>query len=153
MVRVCVRVCKPLQVMEYAKRGSLYSVLHDGPAPAADLRNRFAVETARGLAYLHDMSLIHRDIKSPNVLVTADWHAKIGDFGLAKVKTETKTATKSIATSVRWAAPECLDLEPEFTTASDVFSFGVLLYELATCKVRSCVFLVCIDVCCAGPLR
>lgn len=121
---------------ELAKRGSLYTVLHSDTPLTQELRNRLALESARGLLHLHESGFVHRDIKSPNVLVTEDWHAKLADFGLAKARTETKTTTKSsTATSLRWSAPEVLSLKPQFSTASDVFSFGVLLFELATRQV------------------
>src|SRR5690348_3862801 len=124
--------------MELARRGSLYSVLHGssgdgdgkeeqiGGGAAArpkhtlsiQLRYRLALEAARGLLHLHEADLVHRDIKSANVLVTEDWHALLADFGLAKAKDETKTTTKvALPGTLRWTAPELFSLRPKFTTA------------------------------------
>lgn len=118
-------------VTELAKRGSLFSVLHSKAPLSQELRNRLALESARGLLHLHEAGFTHRDIKSGNVLVSEDWHAKLADFGLTKAKDETKTTTKSSqshAISLRWTAPELLTLRPNFTNASDVFAFGIVLW-------------------------
>lgn len=122
--------------MELATRGSLYGVLHSKAPLSLQLQYRLAWESARGLLHLHECKILHRDIKSANILVTEDWHAKLGDFGLAKVRTETKTTTKTTAaTSLRWTAPEMFKLGAKFTEACDVFSFGVVLFEIATREV------------------
>lgn len=116
---------------ELAKNGSLYSVLHSDKSLSQELRNRLALESARGLLHLHNVGYVHRE--SLNVPVTEDWHAKLADFGLAKATDETQTIIKSAhAISLRWTAPELMELRPKFSTASDVFGFGVLLFEICT---------------------
>jgi len=97
-------------VMEYAANGSLYNYLHSAQAISWGLRLRLAVELARGLAYLHGEEVIHRDIKSVNVVLDKDFHAKWCDFGLAALKLHTTTTSKqgggSAAGTPRWMAPE-----------------------------------------------
>jgi serine/threonine protein kinase len=68
-------------------RGSLYNVhKNEGPLPWST-RIKIAVDIASGLEYLHERKIIHRDVKSLNVLLDNDYNAKICDFGLSKVKT------------------------------------------------------------------
>ena len=129
-------------MLELCSRGSLFALLQSDTPLSIELRLRFAKESALALQLLHSKGILHRDIKSPNVLVTRDYHIKLADFGQAKARTETKTTTKTTtATSLRWTAPEMFGIDPTFTTACDVFSFGVLLYELATRKVLFVVLL------------
>lgn len=121
---------------------------------------RIALECALGLAHLHARRFIHRDIKSPNILITADFHAKLGDFGSVKNITTTLATlapsasasaqaptpvapSAAAATSLRWTAPELLRPPGKAFPASDVFSFGMLLYEIVT---RNFVFHVFTDV-------
>lgn len=133
-----------MQVLEIAEYGSLYQVLHSKMDLSFPLLLRFAHEAACGLSHLHQLNppVLHRDIKSPNFLVNADMRVLLSDFGLAKVKTETKTKTKTqgqgegttTTGSIRWMAPERFGFKP-YTAACDVFSFGVLLWELTTREV------------------
>ncbi|EFN53893.1 hypothetical protein CHLNCDRAFT_13716, partial [Chlorella variabilis] len=90
---------------------------------------------ARGLLYLHRRSppIIHRDVKSPNILVDQHWRAKIADFNLSKIlgaAGDTEGPTNPI-----WLAPEIALNDAEATAASDVYSFGMVLYELLTWKL------------------
>ena len=84
-------------VMEYAAHGSLYGVIH-GRRHVIDRNTvlRWATETARGMSYLHTRSpaIVHRDLKSGNLLVDEDWHIKVSDFGLAQTKLTTHAHTQ-----------------------------------------------------------
>lgn len=127
-----------LQVLEWAENGSLHDVLATG-CLSQDTKNRIAAECALALAHLHSLNIVHGNITSKNVLITYDWHAKLGDIGLARVlhhPLSTPTSRSFLgSTSLRYSAPEMLDKGSVPTQASDVFSFGVLLHQITTEEV------------------
>ncbi|KHN45388.1 Putative LRR receptor-like serine/threonine-protein kinase RKF3 [Glycine soja] len=101
------------------------------------IRQKIAFGTARGLAYLHygaQPSIIHRDIKSSNILLDHNFEAKVADFGLAKFNPEGMTHMSTrVAGTKGYVAPEYA-LYGQLTERSDVFSFGVVLLELLSGK-------------------
>ncbi|KAK3140322.1 hypothetical protein QOZ80_5AG0399350 [Eleusine coracana subsp. coracana] len=133
-----------LLVYEYMPNGNLWEALHgcylllDWPT-----RHRVAMGVAQGLAYLHHdlmFPIVHRDIKSSNILLDADFEPKVADFGIAKVLHQATTAAKggagdasttTIAGTYGYLAPEYA-YSSKATTKCDVYSFGVVLMELAT---------------------
>eukprot|EP00268_Persea_americana_P046744 TRINITY_DN4829_c0_g1_i3.p1 TRINITY_DN4829_c0_g1~~TRINITY_DN4829_c0_g1_i3.p1 ORF type:complete len:1070 (-),score=263.44 TRINITY_DN4829_c0_g1_i3:1148-4357(-) len=121
-------------VTEFLPRGSLYRLIHR-PNNQLDARRclRMALDVARGMNYLHNSTpvIVHRDLKSPNLLVDKNWVVKVCDFGLSRMKHNTFLSSRSTAGTAEWMAPEVLrnELSDE---KSDVFSFGVILWELAT---------------------
>lgn len=123
-------------VTEYLSRGSLYRLLHTPCArDALDERRRLgmAFDVAKGMNYLHKHNppIVHRDLKSPNLLVDRKYTVKVCDFGLSRLKANTFLSSKSAAGTPEWMAPEVLRDEPS-NEKSDVYSFGVILWELAT---------------------
>ncbi|XP_010439238.1 PREDICTED: dual specificity protein kinase shkE isoform X1 [Camelina sativa] len=121
-------------VMEYMPRGSLFKILHSSNQPLDKKRRlRMALDVARGMNYLHRRNppIVHRDLKSSNLLVDRNWNVKVGDFGLSKWKNATFLSTKSGKGTPQWMAPEVLRSEPS-NEKCDVFSFGVILWELMT---------------------
>ncbi|XP_059311335.1 LRR receptor-like serine/threonine-protein kinase FEI 1 [Lycium ferocissimum] len=103
-----------------------------------DTRLHIAVGAARGLCYMHhncSPPIIHRDIKSSNILLDNEWNAKVADFGLAKVlaKQEDSETASAVAGTFGYIAPEYA-YATKVSTKSDVYSFGVILLELATGK-------------------
>ncbi|MBS0349593.1 MAG: protein kinase [Proteobacteria bacterium] len=119
-------------VMELMPNGSLYDLLHNGKDLPWMIRYQIALDAAWGLKDLHDFKILHRDLKSLNILLNDRFRAKLADFGLAKVKNETSSQSSVAKGTVLWMAPELFDDEPKMTTASDVYSFGMVLWELAT---------------------
>ncbi|XP_024985867.1 probable receptor-like protein kinase At1g80640 [Cynara cardunculus var. scolymus] len=130
----CVHDETKLLVYELMQNGSLETQLH-GPSCGSNLtwhcRMKIALDTARGLEYLHEHckpSVIHRDMKSSNILLDSNFNAKLSDFGLA-VMNGANTKNIKLSGTMGYVAPEYL-LEGKLTDKSDVYAFGVVLLEL-----------------------
>lgn len=133
----------PAVITEYCGRGSMNDVLRKAKANyslAMQLdwprRLNMALDAAKGMLYLHSCSppIIHRDLKSPNLLVDKHWRVKVCDFNLSRVMESSAVLSSVAATNPRWLAPEILSGKG-YTFASDVFAFGVILWELLTWSV------------------
>ncbi len=133
---ICLEANHYALVMEYMAKGSLYQVLHEPREKLSwSIRWRIALDIGKGLAYLHSQSIIHRDLKSLNVLLDNSYCAKISDFGLAKIKLETNSITSTQhkqMNSVRWLAPELFKRDASADVFSDIYSYGIVLWEIAT---------------------
>jgi len=127
-------------VMELCSRGSLYHVMNSVVYDFGwDRTFKVAIETVTALQFLHAQNpqILHRDIKSLNLLVTDNFDIKLCDFGISRSKTlqNVETLRKFRGTAV-WSAPELLQQQQSFTSVveytdkSDVYSFGIVLWEL-----------------------
>ena len=130
----------PCIVTEFCARGSLTDVLRgakSAPAKASLLdwsrRLNIALDAAKGMLYLHNHAppIIHRDLKSPNLLVDKHWRSKVSDFNLSKLLDDSTVMSSMAATNPRWLAPEILGGN-NATFSSDVYSLGVVMWELMT---------------------
>ncbi|KAL2321772.1 hypothetical protein Fmac_026151 [Flemingia macrophylla] len=123
-------------VYDFMPNGSLNKWVFDRPENLLgwEKRHRILVDVAEGLNYLHhgwDQVVIHRDVKSSNILLDSDMRGKLGDFGLAKLYAhgEVPNTTRVVGT-LGYLAPELATVASP-TSASDVYSFGVVLLEVA----------------------
>ena len=128
---ICVQ--PPMMVMEYLPRGSIFDIIYNKNHEIHwTLVYKFAIEAARGMTRLHSESILHRDLKSKNLLVDSNWTVKVSDFGLSRLKNtllDEDARTKIALGTLAWTAPEIFQEQPH-TEKSDVYSYGVILYEL-----------------------
>ncbi|XP_066312252.1 probable serine/threonine-protein kinase SIS8 isoform X2 [Miscanthus floridulus] len=121
-------------VTEYMEMGSLYYLIHmSGQKKKLSWRRRLKIirDICRGLMCIHRMKIVHRDLKSANCLVNKHWTVKICDFGLSRVMIDSPMTDNSSAGTPEWMAPELIRNEP-FTEKCDIFSLGVIMWELCT---------------------
>lgn len=124
-------------ITEFLPRGSLYRIIHRPQCQIDEKRRiKMALDVAKGMNCLHSSipTIVHRDLKSPNLLVDEDWNVKVCDFGLSRLKHNTFLSSKSTAGTPEWMAPEVLRNENS-NEKCDVYSFGVILWELATLRL------------------
>ncbi|MFS7933341.1 putative protein kinase RLK-Pelle-RLCK-V family [Helianthus anomalus] len=139
LIGFCVDGAKRLLVYEYVDNGNLEQWLHGDVGPISpltwEIRMRIAVGTAKGLAYLHEglePKVIHRDVKSSNILLDRKWNAKVSDFGLAKLLGAEKShVTTRVMGTFGYVSPDYASTGM-LNECSDVYSFGVLLMEIVT---------------------
>uniref|UniRef100_A0A5F7ZQG4 Tyrosine-protein kinase n=1 Tax=Macaca mulatta TaxID=9544 RepID=A0A5F7ZQG4_MACMU len=115
-------------VMEHVSKGNLVNFLRTRGRALVNTAQllQFSLHVAEGMEYLESKKLVHRDLAARNILVSEDLVAKVSDFGLAKAE---RKGLDSSRLPVKWTAPEALK-HGKFTSKSDVWSFGVLLWEV-----------------------
>uniref|UniRef100_A0A8C8HGZ0 receptor protein-tyrosine kinase n=1 Tax=Oncorhynchus tshawytscha TaxID=74940 RepID=A0A8C8HGZ0_ONCTS len=120
-------------VTEYMENGALDNYLkdHDGEISSYQLVGMLR-GIAAGMKYLSDMSYVHRDLAARNVLVNSNLECKVSDFGLSRVLEDDPEGTYTTSGGkipIRWTAPEAIAYR-KFTSASDVWSFGIVMWEV-----------------------
>ncbi|XP_059448027.1 proline-rich receptor-like protein kinase PERK13 [Corylus avellana] len=137
LVGYCISEHQRLLIYEFVPNKTLEHHLHGNGMPVLDWtkRMKIALGSAKGLAYLHEdchPKIIHRDIKSANILLDDVFEAQVADFGLAKLANDTHTHVSTrVMGTFGYLAPEYAS-SGKLTDRSDVFSFGVVLLELLT---------------------
>lgn len=130
----------PSIITEYCARGSLTDVLRGAKtskqkANMLDWSKRLnmALDAAKGMLYLHNHAppIVHRDLKTPNLLVDKHFRLKVSDFNLSKLVGDETVMSSMAATNPRWLAPEILGGN-NASFSSDVYAFGVVMWELLT---------------------
>ncbi|CAI0468932.1 unnamed protein product [Linum tenue] len=121
-------------VTEFMSGGSVYDYLHKhkGVFKLPSLL-KVAIDISKGMNYLHQNNIIHRDLKAANLLMDENEVVKVADFGVARVKTQSGVMTAETGT-YRWMAPEVIEHKP-YDHKADVFSFAIVLWELLTGKL------------------
>ncbi|XP_074498783.1 protein-tyrosine kinase 6b [Sebastes fasciatus] len=121
-------------ITELMEKGSLLSFLRGPEGQNQDVASLvdMGAQVADGMSYLEEQNSIHRDLAARNVLVGEDYICKVADFGLARVIKEPFYITEDKKIPYKWSAPEAIS-HGQFSNKTDVWSFGVLLYEIITC--------------------
>jgi len=135
LMGMCVHLPDVCIVTEFISRGSLFALLHLPEGRIVfepEHIRKFALDTCKGMAYIHGAKIMHRDLKCSNLLVTKDWNIKVSDFGLSRFVTDVGNTMTACGTP-SWAAPEVLR-NNNYSFKADVYSFGVSLWEMITQK-------------------
>jgi len=137
-IGACVTSSDVYIITEYMPRGSIYSILHSDIGRGKkekitlklEVKLKMLLDSAKGMVYLHSFQppIIHRDLKTQNLLVDEFWHVKLCDFGLSRIKI---AETMSRLGTLQYSAPEILRGE-RYTEKADVYSFGIIIWEILT---------------------
>ncbi|GFY89834.1 ACT-like protein tyrosine kinase family protein [Actinidia rufa] len=133
-IGACTKLPSICIVTEYMSGGSVYDYLHKqkGTFKLPALL-RVASDISKGMNYLHQNNILHRDLKAANLLMDENEIVKVADFGVSRVKAQSGVMTAETGT-YRWMAPEVIEHKP-YDHKADVFSFGIVLWELLTGKL------------------
>ena len=138
LVGFCIDQGSQAIISEFCTLGSVWDAIHS-PERQGDLtRERkmsIVLQVAAAMSYLHKSGIVHRDLKSPNILLTGAWQARVADFGLSRLLSPSTDPSTAALGTVAWSAPELLaSSQDHFGPPVDVFAFGVVLYELGSLK-------------------
>ncbi|KAL8171932.1 hypothetical protein V2J09_023736 [Rumex salicifolius] len=133
-IGACTKSPKSCIVTEFMHGGSLFNYLHKSKRTLKLSQVlKFAVDVCKGMEYLHQNNIIHRDLKTANLLMDTNQVVKVADFGVARFLNQEGVMTAETGT-YRWMAPEVINHMP-YDQKADIFSFAIVLWELITAKV------------------
>lgn len=131
LLAVCLEPARYCLVMALMKNGSLESYLEKNVLPL-EKKGQLISDIATALNYLHSRNTLHRDLKSANILINEFGRAMISDFSLSK--SENVKSIRKRSEGVAWQAPECFQHPFTYTDKADVYSFGMIMWEILTGK-------------------
>ncbi|MGB7597668.1 MAG: serine/threonine-protein kinase [Gallionella sp.] len=118
--------------MELLEGRELRDIMNEGALLPIDQVLNIVAQVAQGLAYAHEHDIVHRDVKPSNIMVIRDGHVKITDFGIARMASSSvRTQTGMVLGSPKYMSPEQV-MGKTIDQRSDIFSLGVMLYEMLT---------------------
>ena len=118
--------------MEFLEGRELRDIMNDKEVLSVDQVLNVVSQVALGLSYAHEHDIVHRDVKPSNIMVIRDWHIKITDFGIARMASSSvRTQTGMVLGSPKYMSPEQV-VGKAIDQRSDIFSLGVMLYEMLT---------------------
>jgi eukaryotic-like serine/threonine-protein kinase len=118
--------------MEFLEGRELRDIMNEGVLLPVDQVLNIVAQVAQGLAYAHEHDIVHRDVKPSNIMVIHDGHVKITDFGIARMASSSvRTQTGMVLGSPKYMSPEQV-MGKSIDQRSDIFSLGVMLYEMLT---------------------
>ncbi|XP_038877950.1 serine/threonine-protein kinase STY13-like [Benincasa hispida] len=123
-------------VVEFVPGGTLKEYLIRSCKKKLEFRKviKLALDLSRGLSYLHSMKIVHRDVKTENMLMDSDDNVKIADFGVARVEAQNPRDMTGETGTLGYMAPEVLEGKP-YNRRCDVYSFGICLWEIYCCDM------------------
>lgn len=122
-------------VFEYVQQGSLFNMLHINQSQISTAqRIKIAVDSACAFEYMHHLGIVHRDIKSHNILIDSTFNVKVCDFGLSKFNADIGKGNMQYAGTPTYMAPELFQ-KRSYDQSVDVFAFGSLLWEILCRRV------------------
>jgi len=150
MMGIC--TTPPCIVMDYCSKGSLFEVIAGARSQSNNMHNQsmwrrrvgLVRDIALGMTFLHSRQepVIHRDLKSPNILIDSYWKGKVADLNLSRAIKEVDESSRMAAmstavrpTNYRWLAPELLDSDTRASAASDVYALGIMMWEVLTWQI------------------
>ncbi|KAI9303304.1 kinase-like domain-containing protein [Cunninghamella echinulata] len=129
-------------ITEVCGKGDLFDVIRKYKRPSFAQQVMYMHDVALGVAYLHTRrpSIIHRDLKSMNILISEDDRAKVNDFGLARIRPKSNALMHTQCGTPNWQAPEFWSSNPSYTEKVDVYACGLIFWEILTWGVHGYPF-------------
>jgi len=134
LLGVCLHSHEIYLITEFVKGGDLKGLLKDGKVELEWTHKlKLILQTGEAIRYLHTRCILHRDLKAENILIDLEYNVKVADFGFARTESGDESKMMTVCGTQRWMAPE-VAMGNKYSYSADVFSFGVVVYEIITRK-------------------